>query len=314
MIRKFIHLKMILILISIQILNAQSDRVITSNTFIERKIKSSKLSIPWAGIGTARLESNSLISSLKKGFTLIDTAKAYENEEMVGAVLSQIEDKNSIIVITKLFRPNLENKQILKEAVLDSIKKIGKIPDIFLIHGPYPDVHMVAMIKEIELLQKEGFVKDWGVSNFDIEHLEILIRNKLIPVINQIEYHPFFQRKELLHFCKKHNIIVQAYRPIAQGKVLEDDTIKKIATKCNISPANLVYSWLEQQDMAVVTKVASDEHQDEYAKSQKINLDTEDIQAITALNKGEMGRTCKKGGWLVPFTQEIKEIWETLVS
>lgn len=268
-----------------------------------------KISIPLHGIGTLRLEQQSLEQGLRNGLRVVDTAKAYGNEEMVGNVIKKFPE--SATVITKLYRPNCENKQTLRNAVQDSIKKLGKVPEFFLIHGPYPDVNMLSLLAELELMKEEQLVKEWGVSNFDTEHLEVITdHHGFVPALNQVEYHPLFQRANLLKFCKFHRIIMQAYRPLCEGKILEDPTIKKIANAHNVNAAAVVYSWLAQQQIPMVAKVSSDEHQKEYLTQSSLALSDAEMNEIAVLNQPDgKGRTCTKGGWFVPFSEEIKRKW-----
>ena len=299
-----------------EIYSLKLDSIIVSNsqkqpTLKMRSLLFKDLLLPMASLGTYNLEKSNLIEGLKNGFQLVDTAKAYGNEELVGLAIKESGiQSNSVKVITKLFRPNLENRETLRKAVADSIEKIGKAPLIVLIHGPYPDVSMLSLIRELEFMKQEGKIQHWGVSNFDIEHLNVLVTNKLIPALNQVEFHPFFQRLELLKYCEQHGIVLQAYRSIAQGKALENFTIKSIAEKHKVSPATLIYSWFAQQNIPVVAKVSSLEHQNEYAESGQIFLSEEEMQKISLINyPEEKGRTCIKGGWFTPFTEEIASKW-----
>jgi diketogulonate reductase-like aldo/keto reductase len=276
-----------------------------------QNLRSTNLFLPMAALGTYKLDKEGLIRGLKNGFQLIDTAKAYENEELVGsAIKASGIPLDCIKIITKLFRPNLENRETLRQAIFDSAEKIGKVPEVILIHGPYPDVGMISLVQELESMKKEGLIQNWGVSNFDIDHLALLLEQGLRPALNQVEFHPFFQRTELLKYCKEHDIVLQAYRPIAQGKALEDATIKSIAQSHHITPATLIYSWFCQQNIPVVTKVSSSEHQKEYADSGQLLLTNEEMTTISKLNyPDEKGRTSTKGGWWVPFTKEISDKW-----
>lgn len=278
----------------------------------ELMIESWRHTIPLCGMGTMKIvEKKPIVDGLLKGLRLIDTAKAYHNEEVVGAgIVESGIDPQEIIIITKLFNENLKNKEMLYQAIADSKKKIGKTPEFFLVHGPYPDVSMVAIIQELESMKKIGFIKDWGVSNFDVEHLQVLKDNGQIPALNQVECHPYFQRKELLEFCKKNQMTMQAYRPIIQGRALEDATIKKIAQIHSTTPARVIYSWLAQQEVAILTTVNNPEHLKEYVESELISLSPDEIAQLESLNKLDgSGRTCTKGGWFVPFSNQLLKNW-----
>lgn len=269
------------------------------------------VSFPMTGLGTDKLKKEDLIQGLKNGFQLIDTAQAYENEELVGSAIKESGIPLSYIkVITKLSRPHLENKKKLRESIRKSVEKIGKIPEVILIHAPYPDIPMVSLAEELESMKKEGALKNWGVSNFDIEHLSFLIKNGLYPSLNQVEYHPFFQRHSLLKYCKEHGVILQAYRPLAQGKALEHPTIQEMAKSHGISEAKLIYAWFAQQGIPIVTKISSKDHQKECVDSGQLSLSNREMMAISQLHDLEgQGRTCTKGGWHVPFTKEIRDKW-----
>ena len=159
-------------------------------------------------------------------------------------------------------------------------------------------------------MKKSSVIKEWGVSNFSHEHLDFLDGHHLRPVLNQVEYSPYFHQRDLLDYCRQHSIALQAYRPLAEGKVLLDPTIIQLATKYHVSPASLVYSWLSQQDIAIVSKVSSELHQNEYAMSGDIKLSAEDTLLMESLHKADgSGRTCTKGGWFVPFTAEVELNW-----
>ena len=262
-----------------------------------------------AGLGTLKLTPEALCRGVTK-FPLVDTAKAYGNEAIIGTALKETGYLNRVSVVTKLHRPCLESKSTLQSAVQDSIDKLGKVPEFMLIHGPYPDVNMIHMMDVLEVMKKSGLIREWGVSNFSHEHLDFLEGHHLHPVLNQVEYSPHFQQRDLLAYCKKHSIALQAYRPLGEGKVLEDPTIIQLATKYRVSPASLVYSWLSQQDIAIVSKVSSESHQDEYAMSGDIKLSAEDMILMESLHKADgIGRTCTKGGWFVPFTAEVELNW-----
>jgi len=280
--------------------------------------------IPLRGIGTLRLAPENLESILISPlsyYKLIDTAKAYGNEDMIGEVLEKLPShiSENVVVITKLFRPNSENTEALRAAILDSIQKLGRegtgrgspgrVPVFFLIHGPYPDVPMLALLQELETMKQEELVQGCGVSNFDIEHLEFLKEHGFKPELNQVEYHPLFQRQELLAYCNQQNIILQAYRPVIKGVILENATIASIAQTHNVNPVTVVYSWLAQQRIPFVTKVSSPEHQKDFLEYNYITLSQDEMDKIAALNQHEKGRTCTTGGWYLPFTELVKQRW-----
>lgn len=277
-----------------------------------QRISTQQLSLPVAGIGTCGIkESSSITHALRKfKFPVVDTAKVYGNENIIGQAIKESgRDPKEIFVITKLAEDHLKNETTLEEAVKDSTTKIGKIPDLFLIHAPYGNIAMLQRIKDLMRLKQEGRITQWGVSNFDVEHIQFLLKNHLKPALNQVEIHPSFQRRSLIKWCQENNILVQAYRPINQGKSLEIDTIKKLAAHYFTSEAQIIYSWLAQFNIGLLTKVSAKAHLQEYAECELIDFSNQELQMIEALDEGQKGRTCTRGGWFVPFTHEIEKTW-----
>jgi len=276
---------------------------------ISRAMHSGVLTFPMVGIGTYKMKKAAIFSAAYKGFVLFDTAKVYETEEAAGEMIQEI-SRDRLIIITKLARVHLSDLKTFRDAIEDSIKKLGSIPDFFLIHSPYRDVPILAVARALEMMKQEGIIKEWGVSNFELEHLDFLLQHNLRPAINQVEYHPFFQRPDLLKFCKQHNIILQAYRPIVRGKALEHPTIQHLAQQYKVDPAVIIYNWLLQQEIPFVTTVNSDIHQDILVNAELITFTSEEMASISALHEpGEAGRTCMKDDWFGPFTEDVRNAW-----
>ncbi len=189
-----------------------------------------------------------------------------------------------------------------------------------MVHAPYPDISMMKVLGTIKMIcdglsrvvyggLKGSETRDvkMAVSNFEVEHLEFIISHGFKPSMNQVEYHVRFQRPELLEYCKANGIELQAYRPLNQGASLEIEEIKQLASKYNTSTALIIYSWLEQLGVSVVGKATSDTHQHDLIIAQRVVLSEDDMMLISNLNRDE--RTCTKGGWCIPFTEEIKKRW-----
>lgn len=250
------------------------------------------MKIPTICLGTLKLEPDALRRGLNH-FTCLDLAKAYNNEEAVGKILKETGMLNDIFVITKLHDSFLKNHNDIKNAIKDSTKKIGKIPDLVLIHGPYPFINLVEAAKSLESLAKA-----WGVSNFEIEHLDDLKKANLHPMINQVECHPYFPRHTLLNYSRANGIAFQGYRPLAEGSILTEPILKKIADKHKTDTASIVYAWLHKRGCGIVSKVSSAENQKILAKTGSLTLTDEDMNLIASLEKPDnQGRTCIKGGW-----------------
>lgn len=269
-----------------------------------------KVQIPKLCLGTLNLDPEALKRGLNR-FQVIDLAKAYgNNEETMGKAMREAGKLEQTIVITKLHEPCLKSLKELRSSVEDSTKKIGKVPELVLIHAPYPNVNMLAMVRMLEILKKEGAIKEWGVSNFDIRHLQFLAQHGFTPAVNQVECNPYFPRNKLVPYCKEMGIFFQAYRPLDEGTILNEPILKTIADKYKVDSASIVYNWLAQQDRGIVTKVSSEKNQETYAKTGSIILTEDEMAQIATLRKppGER-RKCTKGNWFVPFTDEVKKTW-----
>ena len=284
-------------------------------------------------LGTYKLTKEALILGLENGIKLIDTATAYNNYEMIDQALiiysnsvfsksskelnlhgqSMFSKRLSVNIIVKLSQDNYINiDRELKDSFYNVITKLGALSAIYMIHAPYPNIPMIAVLDKLnwicQSLTTDTQHPQWAVSNFEIEHLEFIIERGFKPIINQVEYHPAFQRRELLEYCKTNGIQLQAYRPLNQGSALQLPNIQELAIKYKTSAANIIYSWLTQEGITIVCKVSTQQHQEDFINTKRIILDNEDIEIIRSLNKNE--RTCVKGGWFLPFTDDIKKKWE----
>jgi len=201
--------------------------------------------------GTYRLRGDKCYENVKKalliGYRTIDTAKLYENHSDVGRAIKDVIGETTlkredIIVTSKIHFSDQENEtvyischEILKELGLDYI-------DIMLLHSPIQE-KIIKSYTDLTKAKNEGLIRQIGVSNFDIDDLNILINKKFIPYVNQIELSIFFQRKELVKFCKKNNIIVQAHSCLTNKIKLNEDKLLKLANEFEMTTADLMILW-----------------------------------------------------------------------
>jgi len=252
------------------------------------------IEIPTLGLGTFRLKDDALKksveSALKVGFRHIDTAQIYDNEAEIGAILRNLDFRREDLFLTskiwtsKLGKPNLINS--LKQSLIDL--KTSYL-DLTLIHWPSPEdeVPLKESLFELMTAKELGLTKAIGVSNFTIKNLEeaIAIVGAENIATNQVEVHPFLQNKKLLSFCQKHDIQVTAYMPLAYGEVIKNDVISSIATKHNISNAEVSLSWLLDQGLVVIPSSTNEDHLKSNFNTEKGILDNEDLVAISALER-----------------------------
>lgn len=256
------------------------------------------VTIPQLGYGVWQVDDNTAEDvvgrAFKAGYRHIDTAAAYQNEAGVGrAIASSGLDRSELFITTKLWNADQGYESTLK-AFDTSMEKLGlEKLDLYLIHwlqpkqGKYLDTW-----KALIELQKQGRVTSIGVSNFTVEALqEIIDATGVVPVINQVETHPFFNQAELRAFHEDKGILHESWSPLGSGKgLLEDPTLLEIAAKHNATPAQVVLAWHLALGNVVIPKSVTESRIVENWEALDVSLDAGDIDAISALDKGAEGR------------------------
>lgn len=207
-------------------------------------------SIPQLGFGVWQISDEEAVASvstaLETGYRHIDTAAIYKNERGVGQALrdSGIARKD-IFLTTKVWNDDQGYDATLKAFDASSERLGTDYFDLYLIHWPMPNKDQFletwrAMIK----LREDGRVKSIGVSNFRIADLQRMQREtNIVPSVNQIELHPYFQQDDLRQFHQQHNIATEAWSPLGQGKILDNPVLKTIAEKHDKSVAQIILRW-----------------------------------------------------------------------
>lgn len=217
--------------------------------------------IPQLGFGVFQVpdaETTAAVSAaLEAGYRSIDTAAIYGNETGVGRALADSGiDRGDLFVTTKLWNSD-QGYDATLEAFDASLAKLGlDYVDLYLIHWPTParDLYRESW-KAIEKLLADGRIRAAGVSNFQAAHLERLIAGSdLVPAVNQVELHPGLQQSELRAAHARLGIATEAWSPLAQGAVLEDEAITTIAARHGKSPAQVVLRWHLQLGNVVIPK------------------------------------------------------------
>ncbi len=251
--------------------------------------------MPWFGLGVFKVEEgpeliNAVKSAIKHGYRSIDTAAIYENEEGVGqGIREAIEEtgisREDLFVTSKVWNADLGYESTIA-AYETSLTKLGlDYLDLYLIHWPVEGKYKEAW-RALETLYKEGRVKAIGVSNFQIHHLEDLMKDAEIkPVINQVEYHPRLTQKELQAFCQKHDIQLEAWSPLMQGQLLENDVLQEIAQKYGKSVAQVILRWDLQNGVVTIPKSTKEHRIIENSSVFDFELTQEDMEKIDGLNE-----------------------------
>ena len=256
------------------------------------------VSIPQLGYGVWQVDDATAEDvvgrAFKAGYRHIDTAAAYQNEAGVGrAIAASGLDRDELFITTKLWNADQGYESTLK-AFDVSMEKLGlEKLDLYLIHwlqpkqGKYLDTW-----KALIELQKQGRITSIGVSNFTIEALqEIIDATGVVPVINQVETHPFFNQAELKAFHQEKGILHESWSPLGSGKgLLEDPALVEIAAKHNATPAQVVLAWHLALGNVVIPKSVTESRIVENWDALDVTLDAGDIDAINALDKGAEGR------------------------
>ncbi len=247
------------------------------------------ISMPQLGYGVFLVppeETKRLVSdAIDLGYQAVDTAAFYRNEAGVGAAVR--ESGKPIFVTTKLFNDDQGYDRALK-AFDASYQALGlETIDLYLIHWPKPAQGLYRdSWKALVRLRDEGRVKSIGVSNFTIAHLERIIDDTgVVPAVNQIELHPYFQQVEVRAFHDENHIVTTSWSPLGRGAVLEDPVIAGIARKHGKTPAQVIIRWHIDNGLTVIPKSSSRARQAENLDVFGFSLDPEDIQAIARLDR-----------------------------
>lgn len=228
---------------------------------------------------------NAIKWAYETGYRLFDTAQMYENEEFVGEGLRQLSaPRESYFVTAKVSEANQGYDQT-KQSVVSSLKKLGlDYVDLLLIHWPVHQ-HFFETWRAFEDLKAEGLVRSIGVSNYGMVHLEYLAtKAREMPVLDQLEVHPWLTEKPMLKFNAEHNIITQAWSPLGRGKRLDDPVLLKLAAAHGKTPAQIILRWHLQNGIAIIPKSV---HQDRIKANADIfdfELSPAEMQQIDGLN------------------------------
>jgi 2,5-diketo-D-gluconate reductase A len=252
-------------------------------------------SIPQVGFGVFLVPpaetKAAVLSALQAGYRHIDTAAAYENERAVGEAIAESGvARSDIFLTTKCWNSDQGYDKAL--AAFDgSLSRLGTdYVDLYLIHWPTParDLYLDTW-RAFEKIHAGGAARSIGVSNFQIPHLERLLEESgAIPVVNQVELHPWLQQSELRAFHADHGIATEAWSPIARGgEHLSDPTIVAIADRLSVTPAQVILRWHLDLGTIVIPKSVNPSRMASNIDLFGFALTEDDHAAIAGLDKGE---------------------------
>ncbi|GIP46519.1 glyoxal reductase [Paenibacillus sp. J53TS2] len=253
--------------------------------------------MPWLGLGVFKAKEGDEVvqavkSAIRHGYRSIDTASAYRNEEGVGQAVQSALQENSLrredVFITSKVWNSEQGYETTLKSFDDSLKRLGlEYLDLFLVHWPVKGKYKETW-RALEQVYAEGKVRAIGVSNFQIHHLEDLLSEaKVVPVVNQVEFHPYLTQKDLLSYCRDKGIQLEAWSPLGQGHLLEHETLQGIAAKVGKTVAQVILRWDLQLGVVTIPKSVREARILENADVFDFELSTEDILAIDGLNRNQ---------------------------
>ncbi|MBW0769328.1 aldo/keto reductase [Mammaliicoccus lentus] len=251
--------------------------------------------IPQVGFGTYKLNGASgvhaIVNALNNGYRVLDTAYNYENEGTVGKAMQQSHVNRDQIIVTSKLPGRYHSYEQAARTIQESIYRLGvEYIDLYLIHWPNPKQGLyVEAWKALIEAQKMGLVKSIGVCNFLPEHLETLEKETgVLPAVNQIELHPYFNQKDAIKYHEEKGIITEAWSPLGRAsEVIHDKNIEQIAEKYNKTIPQIILKWHVQNGVVPIPKSTSNARQIQNLDIFDFYLESEDLHTIDNLTKSD---------------------------
>jgi 2,5-diketo-D-gluconate reductase B len=252
------------------------------------------LQLPRLGLGTFRMQGDAcreaVASALALGYRHVDTAEMYGNEDAVGAALAAANiPRGEIHLTTKVWHQNLAPDAIRRAFDASRTKLKTDYVDFYLVHWPAPGMNLPAMLETMMRIKDDGGARAIGVCNFPIALLRQAIEDIGAPIAcDQVEYHVLLNQSALHAYARSKGVPIVAYAPLAQGRLAEHPALTAIATKHDVTPAQVALSWLLGQDgIAAIPKAQKPDSQRSNLAALKLRLDDADRAAIAALPKDQ---------------------------
>jgi diketogulonate reductase-like aldo/keto reductase len=258
---------------------------------MQKVILNNGVEMPLLGFGVFQVTDageceRGVYEAIRSGYRLIDTAAAYMNEEAVGKAIKRSGiARKELFVTTKLWIQDA-GYESTKKAFEKSLKRLQlEYLDMYLIHQPFGDIY--GSWRAMEELNRESRIRAIGVSNFPPDRImDLIIHNKVVPAVNQIETHPFCQQIETQKFLQENNVQIESWGPFAEGKndIFKNELLSSIAAKYKKSVAQVILRWLTQRSVVVIPKSVRKERILENFNIFDFDLSTEDMDAIVSLD------------------------------
>jgi 2,5-diketo-D-gluconate reductase A len=255
--------------------------------------------IPQLGFGVFQVPPDQTQATVETAFGVgyrhIDTAQMYQNEAGVGAAIAASDLPRDELYITSKLNNAFHRPDDARRTFDETLQKLGldRI-DLFLIHWPLPtryDGDFLSTWRTLAEFVADGRATSVGVSNFQPAHLDRIVEETgVVPVVNQIEVHPYFGNEAARAASHRHGVVVEAWSPIAQGAVLDDEVVGAIATAHDKTPSQVTLRWHVQRGDIVFPKSMHEARMRENFEIFDFELTDDEVAAITALDRGEDGR------------------------
>ncbi|MGQ0797418.1 MAG: aldo/keto reductase [Methanobacteriota archaeon] len=248
--------------------------------------------IPALGLGVFQIPAGratrvAVGEALAAGYRLVDTARLYGNERDVGAAVRESGlPRDDVFVTTKLWNSDHGYERALR-AFEASRAALGlDYVDLYLIHWPVPGLRADSW-KALVKLRDSGLCRSIGVSNYTVDHLEELLRTSdVVPAVDQVEFSPFLFQRDLLDYCVRHGIVLEAYSPLTKGARLRDPLLREMAAKYARTPAQVLLRWALQHGVVVIPKSARPERIRENARLFDFSISAKDMAVLDGLGEG----------------------------
>lgn len=229
----------------------------------------------------------SVTNSFNTGFTLLDNSAAYNNNVQIAQAIKKSSLERKDIFITSRVSNHAQREKGIREELFKTLKDLNtEYVDLLQFHWPVTGLYLETW-QEMVKLHKEGYCKSIGVANCHQHHLEAIAEiSDIVPAINQIEKHPLFTQKELIHYCQEREIVVQAYSPLARfdDRLVRLPLLKNIANKYNKSLVQVVLRWHVQNGVIPIVKSANKGRQLQNISIFDFELTAEEMKSIDGIN------------------------------
>jgi 2,5-diketo-D-gluconate reductase B len=250
--------------------------------------------MPMLGLGTWQNDdpdacANAVATALEAGYRHIDTAQAYGNEESVGRGIERADvPREDVFLATKVWIDQLSYDDVLASTE-ESLRKLGvDAVDLLYVHWPAGEYDPEDTFRAFDELVDAGKVDRVGISNFLPEQVDEAIDRTDAPIFaNQVELHPLLPQEELRAHCADRGVEVVAYSPLARGEVFEVPELTEIAETHGVSEAQVSLAWLREKGVTAIPKATSEAHISDNLASLDLDLDSEDVAAIDAIDRTE---------------------------